>query len=176
MGSYILVLYFFSSPLQIVYLSLIFLVCFLFELILDYFRSKNLSLYQKPILAMLITDRHSFYFSQFWSTSVQLGLLVYFSKFSPIRSIRSNSVLFWSIRSTLVILVLFGPFRSIWFIQSTLVHLVKFSPCQSNLVYSVHFINFSLLVPIWSHLVHFSQFGLFQFTLVQFRVLKNRKR
>ena len=140
MGSYILVLYFFSSPLQIVYLSLIFLVWFLFELILDYFRSKNLSLYQKPILAMLITDRHSFYFSQFWSTSVQLGLLVYFSKFSPIRSIRSNSVLFdpfgllWSFWSCSVHSVQFGSFSLLWSIQSTsiysvyTVHLRLFGP------------------------------------------------
>ena len=124
MGSYILVLYFFSSPLQIVYLSLIFLVWFLFELILDYFRSKNLSLYQKPILAMLITDRHSFYFSQFWSTSVQLGLLVYFSKFSPIRSYLIHSVYFGH----------FGPVRSIPF----------------NLVHSVYFGPFSPLLSIQS--------------------------
>ena len=141
MGSYILVLYFFSSPLQIVYLSLIFLVWFLFELILDYFRSKNLSLYQKPILAMLITDRHSFYFSQFWSTSVQLGLLVYFSKFSPIRSIRSNSVLFdpfgllWSFWSCSVHSVQFGSFSLLWSIQSTF-------------IYSVHTVHLRLFSPI----------------------------
>ena len=141
MGSYILVLYFFSSPLQIVYLSLIFLVWFLFELILDYFRSKNLSLYQKPILAMLITDRHSFYFSQFWSTSVQLGLLVYFSKFSPIRSIRSNSVLFdpfgllWSFWSCSVHSVQFGSFSLLWSIQSTF-------------IYSVHTVYLRLFSPI----------------------------
>ena len=141
MGSYILVLYFFSSPLQIVYLSLIFLVWFLFKLILDYFRSKNLSLYQKPILAMLITDRHSFYFSQFWSTSVQLGLLVYFSKFSPIRSIRSNSVLFdpfgllWSFWSCSVHSVQFGSFSLLWSIQSTF-------------IYSVHTVHLRLFSPI----------------------------
>ena len=141
MGSYILVLYFFSSPLQIVYLSLIFLVWFLFELILDYFRSKNLSLYQKPILAMLITDRHSVYFSQFWSTSVQLGLLVYFSKFSPIRSIRSNSVLFdpfgllWSFWSCSVHSVQFGSFSLLWSIQSTF-------------IYSVHTVHLRLFSPI----------------------------
>ena len=51
---------FFSSQIQVVYLSLIVLVWFLFELIL--FESKNLSLFQNTILAMLITNYNSVYF------------------------------------------------------------------------------------------------------------------
>ena len=82
---------FFSSPLQVVSLSLslIVLIWFFFELIFDYFGSKNLSLYQNAILAMLITDRHSVHFGpphqfdlirstlvhfgQFWSNSFYFG-------------------------------------------------------------------------------------------------------
>ena len=121
---------------------------------------------------MLITDRHSFYFSQFWSTSVQLGLLVYFSKFSPIRSIRSNSVLFdpfgllWSFWSCSVHSVQFGSFSLLWSIQSTFiysvhtVHLRLFSPIQSirpTQVYLVQFAPFGPLQSIWSILDHFSK-------------------
>ena len=97
----------------------------LFDLILDYFGSNNLNLYQNTILVMLRTDRHSVYFDQFhqfglvrstsvhfgqfWSNLVYLGPLqfnwvhlVYFYKLSPIQSIRSisvqfgQSVLLWS--------------------------------------------------------------------------------
>ena len=39
-------LYFFSFPSQVVSIPLIFLVKFLFELILSYFRSENLNLYK----------------------------------------------------------------------------------------------------------------------------------
>ena len=58
----------FSSPLQVLSLSLSLSLSFgliFFELILDYFGSKNLSLFLNTILAMLITDRHSAHFSLF---------------------------------------------------------------------------------------------------------------
>ena len=86
---------FFSSPLQLEYLSLIVLIWFLFELILNYFGSKNLSLYQNTILTMLITARHLVHFIQFGpirSTLVQLGPLIYFGQFSLLWSIQSCSV------------------------------------------------------------------------------------
>ena len=57
----------FSSPITSTLslsLSLSFGLIF-FELILDYFGSKNLSLFLNTILAMLITDRHSAHFSLF---------------------------------------------------------------------------------------------------------------
>ena len=171
MDSYVLVI-FFSSPLQIVLsLSLLVLVgLILFELILDYFGSNNLSLYQNTILAMLRTDQHSVYFSQFhqfglvrstsvhfgkfWSNSVYFGLLqfnwvhlVYFDQFSPIQSI-------WSIS------VKFGPFIPLW----------------SNFAYSVNSVYVDLFGPMGSTLVHliyigqFNLFSLFQIISVQFNV------
>ena len=109
---------FFSSPFQVLSLSLslslsfIVSVWFLFELILDYFGSKNLSLYQNTILAMQITDW--FYplhlFDPDWFTLVQFG------QFSPICSIWLTSIYIgplWSIPSNLVHLGLFGPIWSI---------------------------------------------------------------
>ena len=77
----------FSSPLQVVSLSLslslslLVSILFLFELILDYFGSKNLSLYHNTILAMLIIDQHSVHFGPLhlfgpvWSTSIYFGPL-----------------------------------------------------------------------------------------------------
>ena len=73
---------FFNFPLQVAYFSLLqFWFNFLFELILDYFGSKNLNLYQNTIMAT--------------NTSVQFGLLqsnsVYSIHVGPFGSIRSNS-------------------------------------------------------------------------------------
>ena len=63
---------FFNFPLQVAYFSLLqFWFNFLFELILDYFGSKNLNLYQNLILAMLITDQHSVHFINL----IRFGLL-----------------------------------------------------------------------------------------------------
>ena len=86
-------------------LSLLVSVWFLFELILDYFGSKNLSLYKNTIQTMLIINQHSVHFNLFWplylfgsirftlvhfgppqSTLVQFGP---FGQFSPIQSICS---------------------------------------------------------------------------------------
>ena len=127
-----------------------------FELIFDYFWSKNLSLYQNTILAILITYRNSIdfgplhqfglvqststHFCQFWPN------LIYFSQFNPIWSIQS-------IKSTLVILVLFSPFCPIWSIRPTSVQFGLFGPFQSlqsirsNLVHTIHLGLFGL---IWS--------------------------
>ena len=95
---------FFSSPLQVVSLSLSLIVSawFLFELILNYFGSKNLSLYHNTILAML-TNQHSVHF----------GPLHLFVPFQSISIYRFNlfqftSVLFGLLWSTLGHLVLFG--------------------------------------------------------------------
>ena len=83
---------FFSSLSQVLSLSLplslslsLSYLCFdyyffFFELILSYFESKNLNLYQNTILVMLITDLHQVHFGQVWYT------LVYSVHFSPIRS------------------------------------------------------------------------------------------
>ena len=138
---------------QVSTLSIIALAWFLFELIFDYFWSKNLSLYQNTILAILITDRNSIHFGplhQFGpvqSTSIHFYQfwpnLIYFGQFSPIWSIRS-------IQSTLVILVLFSPFCPIWSIRSNLAHSVHFSPLQSIRSNLVHTINLGLFGLIWS--------------------------
>ena len=136
--------------------SIIALAWFFFELIFDYFWSKNLSLYQNTILAILITYRNSIdfgplhqfglvqststHFCQFWPN------LIYFSQFNPIWSIQS-------IKSTLVILVLFSPFCPIWSIRPTSVQFGLFGPFQSlqsirsNLVHTIHLGLFGL---IWS--------------------------
>ena len=93
---------FFSSPLQVVSLSLSLkfdLFIYFFELILDYFGSKNLILYPNTILAMLITDWHSstsVQFSLLRSTLVNFSLLrstpIQLGPFSLIRSFQSNSI------------------------------------------------------------------------------------
>ena len=103
---------FFSSPFQVLSLSLSFIVSvwFLFELILDYFGSKNLSLYQNTILAMQITD----WFCPLHLFDLDWFTLVQFGQFSPICSIWLTSIYIgplWSIPSNLVHLGLFGPIQ-----------------------------------------------------------------
>ena len=144
--------------------SIIALAWFLFELIFDYFWSKNLSLYQNTILAILITYRNSIdfgplhqfglvqststHFCQFWPN------LIYFSQFNPIWSIQS-------IKSTLVILVLFSPFCPIWSIRPTSVQFGLFGPFQSTSIYSIQFGPYNPLRSIRSNLVHSVHLGLF---------------
>ena len=148
---------FFSSPLQVLSLSLSLSlsltvsVWFLFELILDYFGSKNLSLYKNTILTVLIIDQHSVHFILFWplylfcsirftlihfglpqSTSVQLGSFGQFSLF----------VLFDSLWAILVHFSQFGPIQLIRSIQSTSVYLI-------------HLGLLGPLRPIWSISNHF---------------------
>ena len=127
------------------------LVWFLFELILDYFGSKDLNLYQNTILAILITDRHSVHFinliwiSLLQSTLVNCGPIWCTSvHLSSIRSIRSTSVnlvqfnQFQSIRSTSVQFGTFFQFNPLKSIQSSLVYsvyLVHFKSLRKNLMY-----------------------------------------
>ena len=143
-----MVLYFVSSPLQVVSLCLslsllIVSILFLFDLILNYFGSKNLSLYQNTILAMLITNQNSVHFSLFWSVSIQLG------PFYLLRSIQSNLVhlvhfgIFLFIHSTLIKSILFGP---IWSITPNSIQFGPFCPNQS----------IQSIWSIWSISDHFS--------------------
>ena len=146
MGSYVLLLYFLVSHYKYslslsLSLSLSFwfdFFFFFFELILVYFVSKNLSLYQNTILVMLFTDQHSVYF----------GPLHLFGPFVLLQSNSVNFSPFGSLRSTLVNLVQFcplqyGPSNSvhsvylglIWSIRSMWSSLVYFRSLQSNLVY-----------------------------------------
>ena len=119
-GSYILVLCFlvpyYKYSLSLSHIVLVGLI--LFELKLDYFGSKNLSLYQNTIYRSI--------FGLFRSTSSIRSGLVYFSKFW------SNSIKFGSIRS-------FGLLQSIW---PNSIHFCLFGPLRSirfTLVYLVHF-------------------------------------
>ena len=91
---------FFSSPLQLVSLSLSLIVSawFLFELILNYFGSKNLSLYHNTILAML-TNQHSVHFGPLHLFVPFQSISIYFG---PIRSTLIHFRSFSSIRSTLI--------------------------------------------------------------------------
>ena len=149
MDSYVLVI-FFSSPLQIVLsLSLLVLVgLILFELILDYFGSNNLSLYQNTILAMLRTDQHSVCFSQFHQFGLVRSTSVHFGKFW------SNSVYFGLLQFNWVHLVYFDQFSPIQSIWSISVQFGQSILVGSNLAYSVNLVHVDLFGPIGSTLVH----------------------
>ena len=100
--------------------------------------------------------------------------MVYFSLFSPIRSILFSSVhlihfsLFWSIRSTLINPCMFG---SLWSILSNLDHSIHFGlfnsiwptrpliSIRTNLVYSIYLVYFRSL---WSNSVYLLKNGKIQ--------------
>ena len=134
----------------------------MFELILNYFGSKNLSLYHNTILAMLITDRHSVHFSPLHLFGLLRSISLQLGSFSLLRSIHSNSVhlvhfrrIFQSIQSTSVSLGL------LWSILSNSVQFGALGPINSTsvyLVHSVHSIQFVLFSPLrttWSISNHF---------------------
>ena len=113
-------LYFLVSHNNI-FFSLIVLVWFLFELILDYFGRKNFNFYQNTILVILITVRHSVHFiNPIWFGLLQSTLV----NFGPIQSTSIQLGPFRLLRSNQSNLVQFSPFNLLWSIRSYLVHSV----------------------------------------------------